>query len=65
MTGTPFISFAGSFTSGGFTTTWVLLIHASGSTLGLVNAANVDGGPATTYTYDPSGQPTVTGTANN
>ncbi len=55
---------AGSFTSGG-TTAWVPLLDASGSTLGLVNAANVDAGPATTYTYDPSGTPTVSGAANN
>jgi hypothetical protein len=32
---------------------------------GLVNAAQVDSGPVTTYTYDPSGNPTVSGTAND
>ena len=41
------------------------LLDADGSTLGLVNAANVDSPPATTYTYDPSGTPTVSGTAND
>jgi hypothetical protein len=29
-----------------------------------VNAANVDAGPVTTYTYSPSGTPTQSGTAN-
>ncbi len=33
--------------------------------IGLVNAANVNAPPATTYTYDPSGTPTVSGTAND
>jgi hypothetical protein len=56
---------AGSFNSGSTTTTWVPLIDASGSTIALVNAASPQSGPATTYTYDPSGNPTVTGTAND
>ena len=56
---------AGSFTANDTTTTWVPLIDTSGSTIGLVNAANVDSGPVTTYTYDPSGTPTVSGTAND
>jgi hypothetical protein len=55
---------AGSFTSGGTTTTWVPLIDASGSTLGLWNAASPQSGLATTYTYDPSGTPTASGAAN-
>jgi len=42
----------------------VPLIDASGSTIGLVNAANVDAGAATTYTYSPSGTPVVSGTTN-
>jgi hypothetical protein len=49
----------------GQTTTSVPLIDGEGSTVGLVNAANVDAGPATTYTYDPAGNPTVSGTAND
>ena len=56
---------AGSYTASGTTTTWVPLIDASGSTIGLVNAANVNAGPVTTYTYDPSGTPSVTGSAND
>jgi hypothetical protein len=56
---------AGSFTANDTTTTWVPLIDTSGSTIGLVNAANVDSGPVTTYTYDPSGTPTVSGTTND
>jgi hypothetical protein len=55
---------AGSFTSGGTTTTWVPVVDASGSTLGLVNAASPQSGMATTYTYDPSGTPSASGTAN-
>jgi YD repeat-containing protein len=55
---------AGSFTSGGTTTTWVPVVDASGSTLGLVNAASPQSGMVTTYTYDPSGTPSVNGTAN-
>ena len=55
---------AGSYTSG-TTTTWVRLLDLDGSTLDLVNAANVDSGPVTTYTYDPSGNPSFTGAAND
>ncbi len=55
---------AGSFTSGGITTTWVPIIDASGSTIGLVNAASPQSGMATTYTYDPSGTPSANGAAN-
>ena len=55
---------AGSFTSGGTTTTWVPVVDASGSTLGLVNAASPQSGMATTYTYDPSGTSSASGTAN-
>jgi hypothetical protein len=56
---------AGSYTSNGTTTTWVPLLDQDGSTIGLVNAAQVDSGPVTTYTYTPSGYPTATGTAND
>jgi hypothetical protein len=56
---------AGSFTANGTTTTWVPLIDTSGSTIGLVNAAATGSPPATTYTYDPSGTPTVGGTTND
>ena len=55
---------AGSFTSGGTTTTWVPLLDPDGTTIALVNAANVQAGPVTTYTYDPAGTPTVSGAAN-
>ena len=61
----PNLGLAGSFTVNGTTTTWVPLIEASGSTIALVNAANVVAGPVTTYTYDPAGNPTVSGTAND
>jgi hypothetical protein len=43
----------------------VPLLDLDGSTIGLVNAANVDAGPVTNYTYDPSGNPTASGTAND
>jgi hypothetical protein len=44
----------------------VPLLDLDGSTtIGLVNAANVDSGPVTTYTYDSSGNPTASGTAND
>ncbi len=56
---------AGSFTSGGSTTTWVPLIDASGSTIALVNAASTQSAPATTYSYDPAGTPSVSGAAND
>ena len=39
-------------------------LDASGSTLGLWNAASPQSGLATTYTYDPSGTPTASGAAN-
>ena len=56
---------AGTYTTTVSSTTWVPLIDASGSTIGLVNAASTQSPPATTYTYDPSGNPTVSGTAND
>ena len=56
---------AGSYSLNGTTTTWLPLLDTDGSTLGLVNAANPDSGPVTTYTYDPSGTPAVSGTAND
>jgi len=56
---------AGSYTANGTTTTWVPLLDQDGSTIGLVNGAQVDSGPVTTYTYDPSGNPTVSGTPND
>ena len=46
---------AGSYTASGTTTTSAPLFDLDGSTIGLVNAANVDAGPVTNYTYDPSG----------
>ncbi|HYB90811.1 MAG TPA: hypothetical protein VEC38_07185 [Candidatus Binataceae bacterium] len=36
----------------------------SGSTVGLVNAAQINPGPVTTYTYDPSGNFSLNGSAN-
>jgi hypothetical protein len=57
---------AGTFTNiFGVQTTSVPLIDASGSTIALVNAASTQSPPATTYTYDPAGNPTVSGTAND
>ncbi len=56
---------AGSFTASGTTTNWVPLIDASGSTIALVNPAPPNSPPATTYTYDPSGTPTMSGSSNN
>jgi hypothetical protein len=56
----------GKVTTGGVTTTWVPLIDAAGSTIALVNAAQVNSlPPATTITYDPSGTPTVSGAPNS
>jgi hypothetical protein len=55
---------AGSFTGLHGTTTSVPLIDLDGTTIGLVDASNVNGGPVTTYTYDPSGTPTLSGTYN-
>jgi hypothetical protein len=57
---------AGSLTANGRTTTWVPLIDASGSAIGLVNAAATQppAAPQTTYTYDPSGTPTLSGATN-
>jgi YD repeat-containing protein len=56
---------AGSFTSGGTTTTWVPLIDISGSTIALVNAAQTGSPPATIFTYDPSGVASVGGLTNS
>jgi hypothetical protein len=53
---------AGSYTSNGTTTTWLPLLDTDGSTLGLVPAAS---GPSTTYTYDPAGNPSRSGAAND
>jgi hypothetical protein len=47
---------AGSYSLKGTTTTWVPLLYTDGSTLGLVNAANPDSGPATTHTLRSSGK---------
>ena len=55
---------AGSDTTSGNPITWVPLIDSSGSTIALVNAASTGSPPATTYTYDPSGNPTLSGTMN-
>ena len=56
---------AGYYTANATTTKWAPLLDLDGSTIGLVNEANVDAGPVTTYTYDPSGTPSATGTAND
>ncbi len=59
-------SLAGSNTvSSTTTTTLVPLTDTSGSTIALVNAAATGSQPATTYTYDPAGNPTLSGTASN
>jgi len=55
---------AGSYTLGGSTTTWVPLVDASGTTIALVNKASLQSAPATTYTYDPSGTPSLSGSGN-
>lgn len=55
---------AGSLTSGGAKTTWVPLLDTDGSTIALVNSAQ-NSQLATTFTYDPSGVPTVGGLANS
>jgi YD repeat-containing protein len=56
---------AGSLTTSSGTTTWVPLLDKDGTTIALVNAANVNSGPETTFTYDPSGVSTVSGLANS
>jgi hypothetical protein len=56
---------AGSYTSNGTTTTWLPLLDTDGSTLGLVPATNPASGPSTTYTYDPAGNPSRSGAAND
>lgn len=56
---------AGSYTASGATTTWAPLLDASGSTIALVNPASPNAPPATTYIYDPSGVPTLSGQLNN
>jgi len=55
------ISLAGSYTSGGTTTTWVPLTDLNGSTIALENAGWPTSPPGATYTYDPSGNVSVTG----
>ncbi len=56
---------AGSLTSGGTTKTYVPLLDKDGTTIALVNTANVNSPPETTFTYDPSGVSTVSGVANS
>jgi hypothetical protein len=56
---------AGSLTSGGTTKTYVPLLDKDGTTIALVNTANVNSLPETTFTYDPSGVSTVSGVANS
>jgi YD repeat-containing protein len=56
---------AGSLTTSSGTTTWVPLLDKDGTTIALVNTANVNALPQTTVTYDPSGVPTVSGLANS
>ena len=54
---------AGSYSAPGGAT-WVPLIDASGSTIALVNAAQTGSPPATTYIYDPSGNPALSESAS-
>ncbi len=56
---------AGSLTSGSVTKTYVPLLDKDGTTIALVNTANVNSPPETTFTYDPSGVSTVSGLANS
>jgi hypothetical protein len=56
---------AGSLTSGGTIKTYVPLLDKDGTTIALVNTANVNSLPETTFTYDPSGVSTVSGIANS
>jgi YD repeat-containing protein len=56
---------AGAYATSAGTTTWVPLIDANGSTIALINPASPSSPPATTYTYDPFGMPTLSGSANN
>ena len=56
---------AGSLTSGGVTKTYVPLLDKDGTTIALVNTANVNSPPETTFTYDPFGVSTVSGVANS
>jgi hypothetical protein len=55
---------AGTYSSYPNSTSVVPLVDASGSTIALVNTASLQSNPQTTYTYDPSGNPSVSGTAN-
>ena len=59
------VALAGSYRAGSTTTTWVPLLDANGSTIALVNAAAPGSPPSTSYTYDPSGNTTVSGAANS
>ena len=58
----PVLESASSFATG---SDLGAVFDLDGSTLDLVNAANVDPGPVTTYTYHPSGNPSFTGVAND
>jgi hypothetical protein len=55
----------GSYTAAGTTTAWVPLVDENGSTIALVNPASPNSPPASTFRYNPSGQTTVGGQANN
>ncbi len=55
---------AGAYTSGGTTTNYVPLVDAAGTVIALVNPASASS-PSTTYTYDPSGNPSMAGASSN
>jgi hypothetical protein len=56
---------AGTVTSADSSATWVPLLDADGSTIALVNAAQVNSPPETSYKYDPYGGTTVSGATNS
>jgi hypothetical protein len=56
---------AGTVTTADTTTTWVPLLDADGSTIALVNAAQLTSSPETSYVYDPYGGITVSGATNS
>ena len=56
---------AGSYTASGTTTNYVPLVDAAGTVIALVNPASPDQNPPPeTITYDPSGTPSASGSAN-
>ncbi len=56
---------AGAYTTSAGTTAWVPLTDCNGSTIALVNPASPNSPPATTYTYNPSGMPSLSGQPSN